>query len=226
MFWGLYSTMQPDLFAAEGGGSRHETVSLADGAAILCGFALSRADALIAGVGAVARAAPFRHLETRGGGRMSVAMTNCGTRGWVSDRAGYRYTPHDPLTDTAWPEMPPVFAALAADAAAVLGFAGFSPEVCLVNRYAPGTRLGLHQDRDEGDRISPIVSVSLGLPAVFLWGGAERGVRPGRFPLYHGDVVVWGGPSRMIYHGIAPVAEGEHSATGAVRYNLTFRKLG
>lgn len=222
--------IQSDLFAcgadacgSDGGGPA--VVPLGAGAAVLRGFALSRADALIHAIGTVAESAPFRHLETRGGGQMSAAMTNCGMAGWVSDRRGYRYSACDPLTGAAWPAMPPVFADVAVDAAGVLGFTPFAPEVCLINRYRPGARLGLHQDRDEGDRASPIVSVSLGIPAIFLWGGAERGAAQRRVPVFHGDVVVWGGPSRMVFHGVAPISEAWHPATGALRYNLTFRTI-
>lgn len=209
-----------DLFAGE-----RRVEPLGPGAALLGGFALDRADALIAQIHALSAASPFRHMETRSG-RMSAALTNCGAMGWVSDRSGYRYTPHDPLTGAPWPALPPLFARLAAETAAVVGFADFRPTACLVNRYAPGARLGLHQDRDEGDRISPIVSVSLGLPAMFLWGGLERGAQVRRIPVRHGDVAVWGGPSRMVFHGVAPLRHGHHPATGGFRYNLTFRKLG
>jgi len=155
---------------------------------------------------------------------MSVAMTNCGPVGWVSDRKGYRYSPIDPETGRPWPEMPSVFLNLAAGAAAEAGYSGFQPDACLINRYEPGTRMGLHQDRDEQDFSAPIVSVSLGLSAVFLWGGLSRSDRPRRIALEHGDVVVWGGPSRLTFHGIAPLAEDDHPLTGRARVNLTFRK--
>lgn len=172
----------------------------------------------------VCRAAPLRHMVTPGGWTMSVAMTNCGTAGWVTDRRGYRYEPIDPLSQRPWPEMPALFRALASDAAAMAGFSGFMPDVCLINQYKPGARLSLHQDRDERDFSAPIVSVSLGLPAVFLWGGQQRADRPLKVPLLHGDVAVWGGVDRLTFHGIAALADGVHPATGAVRYNLTFRK--
>jgi alkylated DNA repair protein (DNA oxidative demethylase) len=155
---------------------------------------------------------------------MSVAMTNCGAARWVSDRTGYRYHRIDPETGRPWPAMPAVFAELAARAAEVGGFPAFAPDVCLANRYAPGARLSLHQDRDEQDFGAPIVSVSLGLPAVFLWGGLSRSDRPRRVRLAHGDVVVWGGPARMIFHGVMPLADGEHPAIGRRRLNLTFRR--
>ena len=199
---------------------------LGDGAVLLRGFALGEAEALFAAAQGVIAEAPLRHMVTPGGLAMAVAMTNCGPLGWVSDRRGYRYQGTDPLSGIAWPAMPAVFRALAARAAAAAGFDGFAPDACLVNRYVPGTRLSLHQDRDETDYGAPIVSVSLGLPAVFLWGGTKRVDRPHRVPLQHGDVVVWGGPSRLVFHGVAPLAEGEHEHLGAQRVNLTFRKAG
>lgn len=199
---------------------------LAPGAVLLRGFALAAAPALLQAVDAITAHAPFRHLETPGGQRMSVAMTNSGPLGWISDRSGYRYGRADPLTGRAWPPLPAVFATLAHDAADAAGFAGFSPDACLINRYAPGTRLSLHQDKDEQSHDHPIVSVSLGIPAVFLFGGDARTDKPQRIPLAHGDVVVWGGPARLRYHGVMPLAEAVHPLTGAFRINLTFRKAG
>lgn len=155
---------------------------------------------------------------------MSVAMTNCGRFGWVTDRTGYRYDALDPVTDRPWPAMPQSFAHLAADAAGSAGFSGFRADACLVNRYAPGARLSLHQDRNERDFDQPIVSVSLGVPAVFLWGGMTRSDKVQRVPLLHGDVVVWGGPDRLRYHGIHALAENEHKLTGTYRFNVTFRR--
>jgi alkylated DNA repair protein (DNA oxidative demethylase) len=198
--------------------------ALADGAVLLRGFALQDAPALLSAIGDISRAAPFRHLVTPGGFRMSVAMTNCGAVGWVSDRRGYRYDPADPETGRRWPTMPPLFQALARRAADAAGFPGFDPEACLVNRYAPGARLTLHQDRDEDDMAHPIVSVSLGVPAVFLFGGLARRDRPRRIRVEHGDVAVWGGPSRLAFHGVDTLKEGHHPLTGALRYNLTFRR--
>jgi alkylated DNA repair protein (DNA oxidative demethylase) len=198
-------------------------VELGPGARVLKGFALAESRALLAAVNQIAADAPFRHLTTPGGHIMSVAMTNAGRAGWVSDRRGYRYEAADPLSGEAWPPMPPLFADLARRAAAALDFDGFDPDACLVNRYAPGSRLTLHQDQDERDLGAPIVSVSLGLPATFLWGGLTRGGKLRRVPLVHGDVVVWGGPSRMIFHGVDVLKDGEHPLTGALRYNLTFR---
>jgi alkylated DNA repair protein (DNA oxidative demethylase) len=175
-------------------------------------------------VAAVTAAAPFRHMRTPGGFTMSVAMTNCGPFGWVSDPRGYRYSETDPDSGLPWPPMPRSFASLATRAAAAAGFAGFEPDACLVNRYASGARLTLHQDKDERDFGEPIVSVSLGTPATFLFGGARRKEPLVRVPLEHGDVVVWGGPARLRYHGVAPLAHAEHWFAGGARINLTFRR--
>ena len=198
--------------------------ALGPGAVVLRGFAAGSAPALVAQILAIAGRAPFRRMTTPGGHVMSVAMTNCGRVGWITDRSGYRYAAADPLTGAPWPEMPAAFCTLAAAAAAAGGFAGFVPDSCLINRYAPGTRLTLHQDRNEHDFAQPIVSVSLGLPAVFLWGGSARAGKRRRLTLESGDVVVWGGPARLVYHGIDPLGEGNHALTGSCRYNLTFRR--
>ncbi|MDM0022768.1 DNA oxidative demethylase AlkB [Variovorax saccharolyticus] len=199
---------------------------LAPGAVVLRRFASGRDAALLAAVQAVVEAAPFRHLVTPGGFRMQVAMTNCGALGWVSDRRGYRYDTHDPDSGRPWPPMPAEFEQLAADAAAEAGFGGFAPDACLVNRYLPGTRLSLHQDRDERDHGQPIVSVSLGVPAMFQFGGTRRTDKLQRVPLAHGDVVVWGGPARLSFHGVLPLKDAQHPLLGASRINLTFRKAG
>lgn len=212
-----------DLFR-DAGNEHGAPENIAPGAWLLPQFAARDAAALVAAVEAVAKSAAWRHMVTPGGQRMSVAMTNCGDAGWVSDRAGYRYDPLDPLTGRRWPDMPGLFGALAARAAARCGYPGFVPDACLVNRYAPGARLTLHQDRNERDYTAPIVSVSLGLPAVFLFGGARRSDRPLRLPLASGDVAVWGGAARLAYHGVLPLAAGEHPLTGACRINLTFRR--
>jgi DNA oxidative demethylase len=203
--------------------SRPARIELDDGANVLTGYAVDRAAALLAAVEAISAATPFRQMVTPGG-RMSVAMTNCGSAGWVADQRGYRYTAEDPLTGRPWPPMPEGFAALAREAASTAGFERFSPDGCLINRYEPGSRLSLHQDRDERHFNQPIVSVSLGLPAIFLWGGRERADRTRRVPVTHGDVVVWGGPARLTFHGVQALAAGTHPLTGAYRYNLTFRK--
>ncbi|TAN08843.1 MAG: DNA oxidative demethylase AlkB [Rhodanobacteraceae bacterium] len=196
---------------------------LSSGAWVLRGFALDVATDLLAEVERIAAVSPFRHLVTPGGKTMSVAMTNCGAVGWFSDRRGYRYTEVDPETGRAWPPIPDLFADLARRAASAGGFADYTPDVCLINRYEVGTRLTLHRDHDEHDRRAPIVSVSLGLPATFRWGGLARADRERRIPLAHGDVVVWGGPSRMRYHGVLPIKDDVHPLTGNRRFNLTFR---
>lgn len=200
------------------------SVKLSPQAFLFRGFARERAGALISAIEALSCASPFRHMVTPGGWPMSVALTNCGSAGWVTDRTGYRYDEIDPQTGRRWPPMPEVFSDLASGAAAQAGFPDYQPDACLVNRYTPGARLSLHQDRNERDFGHPIVSVSLGLPAIFLWGGKTRAERPARIPLLHGDVVVWGGEDRLNFHGVDPLADGLHELTGTARYNLTFRK--
>jgi len=195
---------------------------LGPGAFVLRGYAGASLDALQGDIDGVMAQAPLRHWLTPGGKRMSVAMTNCGEVGWISDRMGYRYGTRDPLSGKAWPAMPASFVKLAREAASAAGYADFAPDACLINRYTLDARLTLHQDKDERELGAPIVSVSLGLPAVFLWGGLQRGDRTRKVRLEPGDVVVWGGPSRLVYHGIASV-EGSFDAD-AVRFNLTFRK--
>ena len=199
---------------------------LASGAIILRGFASTVAVTLLADLRRVIAAAPLRHMVTPGGFRMSVAMTNCGALGWVTDRTGYRYDAVDPDSGRDWPPMPDSFLQFARDAAAQAGFAGFEPDACLINRYEPGTRLSLHQDRNERDFTAPIVSLSLGIPAIFLFGGSKRSDKACRVPLAHGDVVVWGGPARLRYHGVLPLKDGEHPLVGRHRINLTLRKAG
>jgi DNA oxidative demethylase len=196
----------------------------ADRAVVLAGYALAQATELFSAVQGVVAAAPWRHMVTPGGLRMSVAMSNCGDVGWVSDRHGYRYTATDPDHGRPWPRMPHVMKTLASRAATTAGFADFEPDACLVNRYEPGNRLSLHQDRNERGFSAPVVSVSLGLPAVFLFGGLKRADPTRRIPLLHGDVVVWGGRQRLAYHGIAKLADGEHDLVGPCRINLTFRR--
>jgi alkylated DNA repair protein (DNA oxidative demethylase) len=198
--------------------------TLAPGAMLLGGFARARVAALMEALEDVTAQAPLRFLTTPGGYRMSVAMTNCGAAGWVSDRTGYRYDELDPLSGHKWPAMPAVFAQVAAEAATSAGFTSFAPDACLINQYEPGSRLSLHQDKDERDYSAPIVSVSLGLPAVFLFGGGLRTDRTQRVPLAHGDVVVWGGPARLRYHGVLPLKDGLHPVLGRRRINLTFRR--
>ncbi len=201
-------------------------MELAPGAVLLPEFALANDAVLWDAVRAIEAAAPFRHMITPGGFQMSVAMTNCGSLGWVTDRSGYRYTAIDPETGRDWPALPESFRLLAASAAEAGGFPKFKADACLVNRYEPGAKMSLHQDKNEQDYSQPIVSVSLGLPAVFLFGGLERSDKAARVRLHHGDVVVWGGPARLRYHGILPLKPGEHPLTGACRINLTFRAAG
>ena len=213
-----------DLFDSDVAESEPRDVQLAPGAVLMAGFARPFDGPLIAAIRGVVDRAPFRHLITPGGHRMSVAMTSCGTAGWVSDCTGYRYTSIDPDSRRPWPQMPAVFAELAAQAAAKAGFRDFRPDACLINRYEPGAKLSLHQDKDELDFSAPIVSVSLGLPATFLFGGLNRVDKPRRYRLVHDDVVAWGGAARLTYHGVAPLANGAHPLLGRQRINLTFRK--
>ncbi|HKC42302.1 MAG TPA: DNA oxidative demethylase AlkB [Burkholderiales bacterium] len=197
---------------------------LGPGAVLLRGFATPVQTAVLAGVQDVIAQAPFRHMVTPGGHRMSASMTNCGPLGWVTDRTGYRYDAIDPESGNPWPRMPASFLQLAEDAAAHAGYGGFVPDACLINRYEPGARLTLHQDKNERDFNQPIVSVSLGIPADFLFGGLSRGDRAPRVRLEHGDVVVWGGPARLRHHGVMPLAAGRHPLVGDHRINLSFRK--
>ncbi|MFD1790994.1 DNA oxidative demethylase AlkB [Ochrobactrum teleogrylli] len=197
---------------------------LAPGAVLLRGFALPDEEAILKSVADISAAAPFRHMVTPGGYRMSVAMTNCGQAGWVTDKTGYRYSANDPETGKPWPAMPDALRSLAENAARQAGYPDFSLDACLINRYEPGAKLSLHQDKDERDFANPIVSVSLGLPAIFQFGGLKRNDPITKYPLHHGDVVVWGGPSRLYHHGILALKDGEHDKVGRVRLNLTFRK--
>jgi len=213
-------TVRRDLFTESYAQNAH---AIAEGATLLHGFAAGAAPSLLQAIEDVVAAAPLRHMITPGGYRMSVAMTNCGAAGWVTDRSGYRYDARDPLTGKPWPAMPGIFSDLARRAASAGGFGNFEPDACLINRYDPGARLTLHQDKNERDYTAPIVSVSLGLPAVFLFGGLRRKDRPQRMRLESGDVAVWGGPTRLAYHGVAPLADGDDPLTGHCRYNLTFR---
>ena len=201
-----------------------ERETLADGALLLRGQALGSEKELLTALTEITMQAPFRHMTTPGGFTMSVAMSNCGPLGWVSDRSGYRYSPVDPQTGNNWPEMPDCFLQLAQNAAAKAGYKNFVPDACLINRYEPKNKLSLHQDKDEKSPEHPIVSVSLGLPATFQFGGLKRTDAVLKYALHHGDVVVWGGPSRLYYHGITPLKEGEHPLLGRCRINLTFRK--
>ncbi|CAB3818462.1 Alpha-ketoglutarate-dependent dioxygenase AlkB [Achromobacter mucicolens] len=214
-----------DLFGGDDP-AQHGRVALGTQSVVLRGFALPAVDALLAGVDDVIAQAPFRHMETPGGYTMSVALTNCGELGWTTDARGYRYSRIDPLSGQPWPAMPQTFRQLAEDAAREAGFADFAPDACLVNRYAPGSRLSLHQDRNERDYGAPIVSVSLGMPAMFLFGGDDRADRAARVPLFHGDVVVWGGVDRLRFHGVMPLKDLPHPRLGSQRINFTIRKAG
>ncbi|UWE18227.1 DNA oxidative demethylase AlkB [Herbaspirillum huttiense] len=215
--------MTGDLFAGLARDPSVETIT--EGALLLRAFVNEEeAAALMAAIDKVLAASPLRHMQTPGGFRMSVAMSNCGQFGWVTDRRGYRYQSLDPVAERDWPAMPEAFAVLAARASAAAGFAGFAPDACLINRYEPGARMSLHQDKNELDMDQPIVSVSLGLPATFLFGGMARTDKPQRMRLESGDVVVWGGPARLAFHGVDTLRDGEHPLTGRCRYNLTFRR--
>lgn len=217
--------MNLELFGIESGvESRVEPIG--PGTVVLRGFATANESTLLADLRSVIAQAPLRHMVTPGGFRMSVAMTNCGALGWVTDRTGYRYDPIDPESGRHWPPMPASFLRLAGNAAQSAGYPGFIPDACLVNRYEAGARLSLHQDKNERDFDAPIVSVSLGIPAVFLFGGVNRADRTTRVPLQHGDVVAWGGPDRMRYHGVMPLKAGHHPLVGGYRINLTFRSAG
>jgi alkylated DNA repair protein (DNA oxidative demethylase) len=193
---------------------------------VLRGFALPFVAELLPALEAVQATAPLRHMETPGGFTMSVALTNAGELGWTTDRRGYRYATQDPVSGQPWPAMPDSFQRLARSAAEAAGFADFEPDASLINRYAPGARLSLHQDKDERDHEHPVVSVSLGIPAVFLWGGMKRTDKAARIPLFHGDAVVWGGVDRLRYHGVAPLKAAIHPLLGEQRINITFRKAG
>jgi DNA oxidative demethylase len=199
--------------------------SLAEGVTLLRAFCRDEASALLDAITVITSISPFRQMVVPSGHTMSVAMTNSGDLGWITDRTGYRYTKQDPVTGNSWPLMPHPLLHLAQHAATAGGFPGFTPNACLINRYAPGTRLSLHQDRNEQDYTHPIVSVSLGLPATFLLGTLRRADKPRRIRIEHGDVLVWGGPARLIYHGVAPIAAGTHPSTGSFRINITFRRV-
>jgi alkylated DNA repair protein (DNA oxidative demethylase) len=196
---------------------------IAPGAVLLHAFARDGAPSLLQAVESVLQQAPLRHLQTPGGYTMSVAMSNCGALGWVSSANGYRYTACDPLSGQPWPAIPACLLDLARRAAEQAGYPHFAPDAALINEYVPGAKLSLHQDKDELDLRAPIVSLSLGLPAVFLFGTPSRKDRPQRYRLVHGDVVVWGGASRLAYHGVNALADGEHALLGRRRLNVTFR---
>jgi alkylated DNA repair protein (DNA oxidative demethylase) len=211
----LFDTIPADHAARE---------QIADGAVLLHDHALPFEAELLAALQTITAQSPFRHMTTPGGFVMSVAMTNCGAAGWVTDRSGYRYDAIDPQSGKPWPPLPDCFRALAVSAATAAGYPHFVPDACLINRYEPGARLSLHQDKNERDLGAPIVSVSLGLPATFQFGGLKRNDPVKKFGLRHGDVAVWGGPSRLFYHGVTELKDGEHDKLGRMRINLTFRR--
>lgn len=213
-----------DLFTASRVRGQPQSETIAPGGALLRGFALPFAEDIFGALKDIGERAPFRHMATPWGAVMSVAMTNCGDAGWITDRHGYRYEAIDPGSGRPWPAMPDCFRALASEAAAQAGYPRFVPDACLINRYEPGSRLALHQDKDERDYAQPIVSVSLGLPATFQFGGPRRSDPVRKFAVGHGDVAVWGGPSRLYYHGVAKLPDGEHESLGRLRINLTFRR--
>ncbi|UPG90212.1 DNA oxidative demethylase AlkB [Luteibacter aegosomaticola] len=212
-----------DLFGLPAQDPRQD---LGPAAVVLRGFALPYVEEVVPAIDVIAARSPFRHMVTPGGFTMSVALTNCGELGWASDRRGYRYTRIDPSTNEPWPSMPESFSRLAYEAAKAAGFENFRPDACLINRYLPGTRLSLHQDKNERDYAAPIVSVSLGMRATFLFGGEERSDPTTKVPLQHGDVVVWGGEDRLRYHGVMPLKDEPHPLLGSQRINFTFRKAG
>ena len=201
-----------------------QALLIADGAILLKGFSLPNEAQLLADLNLVLSQSPLRHMVTPGGFTMSVAMTNCGDLGWVSDKKGYRYDALDPSTGAPWQAMPASFLQLANNAAAIAGYANFVPDACLINQYKVGARMSLHQDKDEQDFSQPIVSVSLGIAAVFQFGGLKRSDKPLKILLNHGDIIVWGGETRLNYHGVMPLRSNNHAAFGAYRFNLTFRK--
>ncbi|WP_095056032.1 DNA oxidative demethylase AlkB [Pseudomonas sp. Irchel s3f7] len=224
-----YEPMNPqtfDLFADAEPEQQPKCVQIGEQSCVLRGFALPWLDRVLPALEIVLAAAAFRQMVTPGGFTMSVALSSCGTLGWTTDRSGYRYTRHDPQTGKPWPAMPEVFLQLAQAAAQEAGFMDFAPDSCLINRYVPGSKMSLHQDKDEHDFAAPIVSISLGLPAMFLFGGFERSDKSQRIPLLHGDIVVWGGVDRLRYHGVLPIKDGTHPQLGEQRINFTFRTAG
>ena len=223
------NTMNPttfDLFADAEPEQQPLIEQIGEQSRVLRGFALPWLDRLLPALDAVLAAAPFRQMVTPGGFTMSVALSSCGALGWTTDLSGYRYTRNDPQTGLPWPEMPDVFLKLAQAAAQAAGFTDFVPDSCLINRYVPGSKMSLHQDKDEKSYAAPIVSVSLGLPAMFLFGGFARADKSQRVPLLHGDIVVWGGVDRLRYHGVLPIKQGLHPRMGEQRINFTFRTAG
>ncbi|MDR9861504.1 DNA oxidative demethylase AlkB [Pseudomonas baetica] len=215
-----------DLFADSEPEQQPGAEQIGEQSWLLRGFALPLIDPLLPALDAILAAAPLRHMVTPGGFSMSVGTSSCGELGWITDRSGYRYSRVDPLSGSPWPQMPAVFAKLAHSAAMEAGFSDFEADSCLINRYVPGAKMSLHQDKDENAYAAPIVSLSLGLPAMFLFGGFARSDKSQRIPLLHGDMVVWGGVDRLRFHGVLPIRQGRHSRLGEQRINLTFRVAG
>ncbi|MFG6203146.1 DNA oxidative demethylase AlkB [Pseudomonas retamae] len=218
--------MQPDLFADHEPIQQARAEQIGEQAWVLRGFALPEVDQLLSALDSVLAAAPLRHMITPGGFSMSVGTSSCGGLGWITDRKGYRYSSVDPLSGLTWPALPSVFAELARTAATQAGFTDFAADSCLINQYVPGAKMSLHQDKDEKAYAAPIVSLSLGLPAMFLFGGFERSDKCQRIPLLHGDMVIWGGVDRLRFHGVLPIKPGYHPRLGERRINLTFRVAG
>ena len=215
----MLKSLSSDLFSAE-----HTVLVLGANTMLLKGFVTPYQPTLTEALTAITQQAPFRNMVTRGGFKMSVAMSNCGDYGWISDRKGYRYSALDPLNAKPWPSMPPSFLELASNAAATAGFNNFVPDACLINRYEVGAKMALHQDQDEQDFNQPIVSVSLGVAATFLFGGITRTDKTQRVLLEHGDVLVWGGVDRLRFHGVLPIKKSQHPLFANHRINLTFRR--
>ncbi|WP_434589080.1 DNA oxidative demethylase AlkB [Pseudomonas sp. R4-83] len=221
--------MQPttfDLFADHEPVQQARAEQIGEQAWVLRGFALPQVDRLLPELDTVLAAAPLRHMVTPGGFSMSVGTSSCGRLGWITDRRGYRYSSVDPFSGLAWPALPAGFTDLAHTAAEQAGFADFAADSCLINQYVPGAKMSLHQDKDEKAYAAPIVSLSLGLPAMFLFGGFQRSDKCQRIPLLHGDMVIWGGVDRLRFHGVLPIKPGYHPRLGERRINLTFRVAG
>ena len=212
-----------DLFADEALQQPARREQIGEQSYVLRGYALPWIERLLPELRAVLAQSPFRQMLTPGGFTMSAALSSCGDLGWMTDTSGYRYTPLDPRSQQPWPVMPQVLRELAVLAAADAGFIDFAPDACLINRYVPGAKMSLHQDKNERRYSEPVVSVSLGLPAIFLFGGHERSGKTQKVSLFHGDVVVWGGVDRLRFHGVMPIKDGVHPIMGPQRINLTFR---
>ena len=218
--------MSFDLFAEQDLQQPARIEKISEQAFVLRGFALPWVDTLLTALEQVLTQAPFRQMQTPGGYIMSARLSSCGDLGWTTDLAGYRYSALDPLTGARWPAMPDPFLKLAEAAAHAAGFDHFAPDACLINTYAPGAKMSLHQDKNERTYNAPIVSISHGLPAIFLFGGFERNDPTQRISLFHGDIVVWGGVDRLRFHGVLPIKPGHHSLLGEQRINITLRKAG